>query len=185
LEAAKEIFSQKGFGKARISEIAQLAGVAEGTIFDYFENKEDLILSIPEMRLKGHVDALDETFQVVSPMRKFRRFIKHHFWLYLPNRNFLRVILLDVQLNKRFYGSSAFKLYQTYLHTIENIIAEGKSRKCFRADIKPRVFRNMFLGAFSPMALRWLIVEKGDKYDKMKEIEQLTDLLCRSVTTTA
>lgn len=183
LKAAEEIFSKKGFIKARISEISQLAGVAEGTIYDYFESKEDLLLSIPEKRLKDHVDALHETFQIKSPLRKLRRLVKYHFWLYLPNRNFLKVFLLDIQLNKRFYGSKAFELFQTYLNTIEDIIAEGKSEGCFRAAINPRVFRNMFLGAFSHMALRWLIIDKEGKYDKMKEIEQLTDLLCYSVST--
>jgi TetR/AcrR family fatty acid metabolism transcriptional regulator len=41
----------------------------------------------------------------------------------------------------------------------------------------------MFLGAFSHMALRWLIIDKENKYDKLNEIEQLTDLLSSAVST--
>jgi len=93
------------------------------------------------------------------------------------------MFLLDVRLNKRFYDSKAFYLFQTYLKTFEDIIAEGKSDGSFRADINPRVFRNMFLGAFSHMALRWLIIDKENKYDKLKEIEHLTDLLSSAVST--
>ena len=182
LKAAEEVFSQKGFGKAKIAEIAQLAGVAEGTIYDYFKNKEDLLLSIPEKRFKAHVDALGEAFQITSPKAKLRRFIKFHFWLYLPNRDFLKVFLLDIQLNKRFYGSEAFKIFQTYLKTIEDIILQGKADGSFRNNVNPRVFRNMFLGAFSHMALRWLIIDKENKYDKMKEIEQLTNLFDLALT---
>ncbi len=46
LEAAIEIFSEKGFAAASTSEIAQKAGVAEGTIFRHYKTKKDLLLSI-------------------------------------------------------------------------------------------------------------------------------------------
>jgi len=116
-------------------------------------------------------------------LRKLRQLIKYHYSLFLNNRNFLKIFLLDVQLNKRFSGSRAFDLFQTYLKTFEDIIAEGKSEACFRADIKPRVFRYMFLGTFSHMALRWLIIDEENKYDKLNEIEHLTDLLSFAVST--
>jgi TetR/AcrR family fatty acid metabolism transcriptional regulator len=182
LEAAEAIFAEKGFNKATVAEISRSVQVAEGSIYGYFKNKEDLLLSIPLKRLKIHIDALPEMFHIKTPLRKLRRLIKYHFGLYLTNRNFLKVFLLDVQLNKRFYDSKAFYLFQTYLKTFEDIIAEGKSDGSFRADINPRVFRNMFLGAFSHMALRWLIIDKENKYDKLKEIEHLTDLLSSAVS---
>lgn len=46
LEAAIEIFSEKGFAATSTSEIAQKAGVAEGTIFRHYKTKKDLLLSI-------------------------------------------------------------------------------------------------------------------------------------------
>lgn len=182
LEAAEAIFAEKGFNKATVQEIAKSVQMAEGSIYAYFRNKEDLLLSIPLKRLQKHIDALPEMFRIISPLRKLRRLIKYHFSLYLTNRNFLRVFLLDVQLNKRFYDSKAFDLFQTYLKTFEDIIEEGRSDGSFRSDVNPRVFRNMFLGAFSHMALRWVIIDTENKYDKLKEIEQLTDLLSDAVS---
>jgi TetR/AcrR family fatty acid metabolism transcriptional regulator len=111
----------------------------------------------------------------------FRRLMRYHFSLYLNNRNFLRVFLLNIQLNKRFYNSKAYILFQTYLQTFEDIIDQGKAEGCFREDINTRVFRNMFLGAFSHMALRWLLVDTK-KYDKFQEIEHLTELLSLAVS---
>jgi len=183
IDAAEAIFSEKGFAKTKVQEIARSAQVAEGSIYDYFKNKEDLLLSIPLRRFQDHINALPETFNIKSPMRKLRRLINYHFGLYLNNRNFLRVFLLDIQLNKRFYDSKAFNLFQTYLNTFENIIAEGKDEGSFRTDISTRVFRNMFLGAFSHMALRWLIVGTENKYDKLREIKHLTDLLSTAIAT--
>lgn len=181
LEAAEAIFAEKGFNKTKVQEIAKAAKVSEGSIYDYFENKEDLLLSIPLKRLQDHINALPETFYITAPQRKIRRLIKDHFALYLDNRNFLRVFLLDIQLNKRFYGSKAFELFQTYLKTFEDIVEQGKAEGCFRSDVNTRVFRNMFLGAFSHMALRWLMRDKEKKYDQIREIQQVTDLLSLSI----
>ena len=49
LEAAVRVFARRGFGKATVAEIAEEAGVAAGTIYIYFEGKEDLFMSIPEL----------------------------------------------------------------------------------------------------------------------------------------
>src|SRR5688572_18005102 len=46
LQAALQVFAAKGFHEARISEIARAAGVADGTIYLYFKNKDDILLSL-------------------------------------------------------------------------------------------------------------------------------------------
>jgi len=49
LEAAARVFAQKGYHAATTKEIAAEAGVSEGTIYNYFQSKEDLLLSIPRL----------------------------------------------------------------------------------------------------------------------------------------
>ncbi|HEU4963943.1 MAG TPA: helix-turn-helix domain-containing protein [Bacilli bacterium] len=46
LEAAVKVFSEKGFSASRTSEVAKEAGVSEGTIFNYFKTKKDLLTSM-------------------------------------------------------------------------------------------------------------------------------------------
>ena len=52
LEAAIEVFAEKGFHHARISDIARRAGVADGTIYLYFRNKDDVLLTIFEEKME-------------------------------------------------------------------------------------------------------------------------------------
>lgn len=182
LQSGEKIFGKHGFKQATIAEIAKSSGVAEGTIYDYFETKEALLLSITERHFRAHLEQMPNTFDIKSPLRKLRRFIRYHFTLYLPNRDFLKLFLLDVKLNPRFYESKAYTIYQQYFNKFEELIKEGQSSGHFRPDIKPRVFKNMFLGAFVHMALRWLIVEKNDQSDKMMEIDQLVDLLAIAIS---
>ena len=64
---------------------------------------------------------------------------------------------------------------------IEILIEAGKAEGAFRTDVNPRVFRNLFLGTFSHMSLRWFILNKRPETDKMQEIDDVTDLLSLSV----
>jgi len=183
LLAAEEVMASEGFSKAKISTIARKSGVSDGTVYEYFQNKEDLLLSIPGKRLRDHMERLNEAFEIKTPLKKLQRLIRMHFSLYLTNRNFLKIFLLHVQLNPSFYQSSGVEVFQQYYRVVEDIIREGKEDGTFRANVEPRIFRNLFLGAFSHLAIRWFIVGEGPETDIMQEIEEITDMLCRAVLT--
>ena len=181
LRAAEKVFAEKGFLKAKIAEIAKLAQVSEGTVYEYFGNKEDVLLAIPERRCGENLDELSETFHIKNPVRKLRRFTRYYLFLLLTEQDFLKVFLLQLQLNKRFYGSKSFESFRRYFKVLEDVIEEGISQGYFRPDINPRVFRNMFFGAVSHLALRWEILQKEREPDKIQEINHLTDMLSSAV----
>ena len=181
INAAKKIFAEKGYAKATISEIASLAGVADATIYEYFQGKEDILLSIATNRFDSYLKGVSGAFEIKSPDRKLRRLIKYHFSSFLHDREFLRVFLLQLQINQRFYSSKAFDDFRSYYKLIEDVIEEGKAEGIFRPTVNSRVFRNMFLGAFSHTALRWLVSRESAHVDTMDEIDQITDLLSSAV----
>ena len=181
LKAAVRVFSEKGYNAATMAEIAYAANVAEGTIYIYYENKSDLLFSIPKRRFKWLSDSRDEVFHINCPIKKLRRFIRLLFTTFMGNRDFLRVFLLDIKLNKKFYVSSVYKDYIDFVSIIETILEEGKERGIFKSNINSRLFRNLFLGAFTHLATRWVILDKAKPIDMMQSIEDLVSLLCWSV----
>jgi len=182
MQAAEKVFSEKGFLKATVSEIARLSQVAEGTVYEYFQNKEDLLLRASERRLDGYIAELPELFEIRNPVRKLRRFIKYFYLRFFVDRDFLKVFLLEIQLSFRFLGSRAYEKFLKYWQALEEIIEEGKAGGYFRPDVNPRVFRNMFVGTFNNLTLRWFILQRDKEADKVNELNHLTDLLCASVT---
>jgi AcrR family transcriptional regulator len=64
LEAAARVFAQKGYHTSTTREIAAEAGVSEGTIYNYFQSKEDLLLSVP--RLLSETTALPALSQMLT-----------------------------------------------------------------------------------------------------------------------
>jgi TetR/AcrR family fatty acid metabolism transcriptional regulator len=181
LRAAEKIFADKGYSQATISEIAKASNVAEGTIYEYFRNKEHLLLAIPEQRFKEHIDSLEEIFEIKTTLRKLRRMIRYHFYLYMKERNFAKVFLLHIQFNKKFYESPTYEAFQQYTQIIADILEEGKKDGSIRSNVNNRVFRNLFLGTFSHIALRWLILGGHAKTDLMKEIDEVVLLLSRAI----
>lgn len=182
LRAAEKIFADKGYYQATISEIAKTSNVAEGTIYEYFKNKEHLLLSIPEQRFKEHIASLEEIFEIKTPLRKLRRMIRYHFYLYMKERNFAKIFLLHIQFNKKFYESPTYEAFQQYTQIIADILEEGKKDGSIRSNVNNRVFRNLFLGTFSLMALRWLILGEHAKTDLMREVDEVVLLLSHAVT---
>ncbi|WP_246804229.1 TetR/AcrR family transcriptional regulator [Desulfosarcina cetonica] len=181
LKAAVQVFSEKGYNAATMAEIASAANVAEGTIYIYYQSKSDLLFSIPKRRFKWLRDSRDEVFHIDCPIKKLRRFIRLLFTTFMGNRDFLRVFLLDIKLNKKFYISPVYKDYIDYVSILEKILEEGKARGLFKSNINNRLFRNLFLGAFTHLAMRWVILDKAKPIDMMQSIEDLVSLLSWAV----
>ena len=181
MNAAQKVFAAKDFGQATISEIAKLAGISDATVYEYFDNKEDILWSLAVRHFATYSQDISSVFEIKKPMRKLRRLIKYHFSIFLAEREFLKIFLLQLQLNGYFYESKAFGMFRTYYSVIEDVIEEGKETGCFSSAVNARVFRNMFLGAFSHLALRWLIVRDSSDTDRMEEIDQVTEPLISAV----
>lgn len=181
LDAAKEMFAKKGYHSTTIAEIANSAGVAEGTIYTYFKNKEDLLFSIIRTQFAQLKKVFPDIFHLEGPLRQLRRLIRFNFNMFLSDRNFLKVFLLDAKLNKNFYRSSAYGDFMNYIHFLDPILDEGKKTGIFREEIDNRLFRNLFFGTFCHVTTRWLILNEMEGIDFMQEIEEIVYRLCRSV----
>ena len=181
LASALTVFAAKGYQNATIQEISKSAEVSEGTIYEYFKNKEDLLFSTLERQFRNNLDSLDELFDVRTPLRKLKRFMRYHFTIYLTQPVFVKVFLFDAIYNARFYVSNAYPPFKHYIESVYAILDEGKRDGSIRPGINNRVFRNLFMGIFSHMALRWLFTERGSQTDKMEEIDAAVAMLSRAV----
>ncbi|MEM9483710.1 MAG: helix-turn-helix domain-containing protein, partial [Cyanobacteria bacterium P01_F01_bin.116] len=69
LEAAQRLFARRGYGGTTTRDLAQAAGVAEGTLFRHFENKKAILI---EVATRGWVDLLTELLTELSEMANYR-----------------------------------------------------------------------------------------------------------------
>ncbi len=180
LQAAVLAFSKKGYADVTIAEIARKADVASGTIYEYFKNKEDVLLSISEEHFRKNLEQLKQTFNGNNPPQKLWLFMQDYFQQYLADPNFVVVFLTMIQYNRRFHESRAYKSQYKYVVELEKMIQKILHESNVH-NINIRVFRNMFLGGFTHMALRWYLVGYNGDFDKMEEIKEVAGLLSDAV----
>jgi TetR/AcrR family fatty acid metabolism transcriptional regulator len=191
LHAAEALFAEKGYENATIQEIATAAGVGDGTVYDYFKNKEDVLFNTlkdgfhPSAHRKGFQEHLidpESHHGQLTPLSRLEHFIRRQFQLALTQPSFAKIFIINGIYNKKFYASDAFQDFDRYMETLSHIINDGKQEKTFRATITPEAVRLLVLGAFSHLTLRWLISDKKTNIDKAGEINAMTELVIRSVS---
>lgn len=145
-QAAIRVFSRKGFYKARAEEIAHEAGVAVGTIYNYFDTKEDILLSIFKGEFEERVRFYEKLQgSSLSIPEQIRRLLQEHFSLLKE-----RAELAQVLLRERFNPGKGFKdrlgdLYRGMLKRIEALIREGVEEGWVR-PCHPRIVAHALFG---------------------------------------
>src|SRR4030067_3873880 len=93
LRAAIKIFSQKGFFNSKVSDIAQAAGVADGTIYLDFKNKDDLLISLFEAKMAEDVaDVRESVAAEDAGLSGLKIFIESHMGLLLRDAGLIAVL---------------------------------------------------------------------------------------------
>ena len=75
ITAATKVFAKKGFFKAKVSEIAREAGIADGTVYIYFDHKDDILIALFEEKMSQVLDNMKEQLSLENdPLKKIERF---------------------------------------------------------------------------------------------------------------
>src|SRR6187200_1603345 len=102
LEAALEVFARKGFHEAKISEIARAAGVADGTIYLYFKNKDDLLISLFESRLEAINEGLRRELEPIADRReRLQHIIRYHLRVAQENPTLAAFITIELRRSSK------------------------------------------------------------------------------------
>lgn len=158
LKAAIEVFAKNGFYATRVSEIAKAAGVADGTIYLYFKNKDDVLITIFENGLHQLLSILrevaesDETFE-----KRIRRIIELQLGLLEEQRDLAEVITVNLRQSSRLLKQYAAPLFMQYIEVIAGVIREGQEQGAFRKDLNARVVARSLFGALDAILLTWAL----------------------------
>ena len=161
LRAAESIFARKGFHAATISDIAKKAKVSEGTIYEYFSSKEELLFSIPAKTIQQYQDKNREILEYIQGAANKLRFLIHrHLGLYADNPEYANVVMLILKGNRNFLKTKAYQIVQSSSRNTLQVIEEGIQNGEFRADIQPHLVRAMIWGTIEHLVTRKSLLGK-------------------------
>jgi TetR/AcrR family fatty acid metabolism transcriptional regulator len=159
LKVATEVFAEKGFNESTISQIAKKAKIAEGGIYVYFKNKEDLLFSIPEERMEHFLSGLHEHLEGIDgALPKLRKIIWYHLNFYEKNKDYVLNLLQNIQQNPRFNSTRAYQLIRDFAKLVAQTIEEGKKEGVIRPGIDARLLRDAILGSIEHVTIRGSIL---------------------------
>ncbi len=158
IHASTKVFAKKGFFNARISDIAKEAKVADGTIYLYFNNKFDILISVFEEEIGALIEQVSSSLATESdPRKQLEIFATRHLTMMKKNRNLAEVIQIELRQSAKQIKDYRNNKFSEYIDIISTIIKTGQAQNIFRADIKPGIAKRAFFGALDEISRIWSI----------------------------
>lgn len=129
-QAAREVFSTRGYGEATVREIARRAGVAEGTVYLYFRSKRDLLVAAWEsLALAGVLTPLRqaETSPPGSEERLLAAILRDQFQVLLRHGSFFRLVMHRADVDPEFRRRIRARVRQ-FLAEVTRLLQRGVQR---------------------------------------------------------
>lgn len=161
IEAASSVFSTLGYNKARIQDIAKLAGVGDGTIYQYFKNKQEILFTIPVQHTKDLISIHGSHFRDIKDTElRLLILINDYLNFFDLHKEYAAIVLLELRYNKEFYKSEAYELFREFARIFYDVIVDGISRGHFRQDVNPYIAVKAIFGAIDHGVLSWIMFDR-------------------------
>ncbi len=178
LEAAVKVFARKGYFGARVSDVAKSARVADGTIYLYFRNKEDILVSLFDEVMAEHIAKGREELRAVEGAEARLVVIsRHHLRLLGGNRDLAVVFQVELRQSTKFMERFTAGWLQDYLAVISEVIEEGQNDGTLRPELSRKLATKAFFGALDEMVTSWVLSPKD--YDLVSQAAPVVDLFLR------
>ncbi len=175
INAATKIFAKKGFFQAKVSDIAKEAKVADGTIYLYFENKDDILISLFEEQMTKVLENMrTQISEEKNAIKKIEKFALNHLKLIELNKNVAEVIQVELRQSTKFMKEYKNEKFMEYLNLIGEIIREGQEKGIFKKEIIPDIAKRAFFGALDEMSRFW-VLSSHKKYDVETAAKQISE----------
>ena len=176
LRAAIKVFARSGFFNAKVADVAREAGVADGTVYLYFKNKDDILVSIfnhvMDEALSAGRKRLDE---VADPREKLKRIVHAHLDRLGRDRDLAIVFQVELRSSTKFMEQFSATKISEYLDLIRGVIEEGQRGGVFRKGVNTTIAAKVLFGALDEMATNWVLSHR--RYSLISTADSVIDLL--------
>lgn len=158
LDAAEHVFARRGFHGARVTDIARRAGVADGTIYLYFKNKDDLLVSLFEDRMSRVNSMLQQTLEQTSGARaRLERFLAEYLALADERPSLAEVMSIELRSSSKFMKEYKNFKFLEFLSLVARVVEEGQQEGAIRADVQPELVARALFGAVDELLVRFVM----------------------------
>ena len=176
IDAAVIAIAENGYHQAQVSKIAKQAGVADGTIYLYFKNKEDILISVFQEKMGLFVDNLQDIIKNgSSSSEKLAQMIENHFKVLSDDRHLATVTQLELRQSNKEVRLKINAILKEYLKLLDEILIEGMLSGEFNQTMDIRLARQMVFGTIDEITTTWVMNEY--RYDLLALSSKVTQLV--------
>lgn len=180
-QAAVKVFARKGFFNARIADIAKEAKVADGTIYLYFNNKYDILISLFEDEIGKIILQVKLLLEKESdPLKMLEIYAVHHMNLLRDQKELVEVLQMELRQSNKFIKEYRNTKFIEYLDIVADIVRKGQQTGHFRQEIMPGIIKRAFFGALDEMSRLWALSAKS-KYNVEEAAKHITDIFLHGI----
>ena len=180
INAMRALLEDRTFESLTISEIAVTAGITEGLIYKYFNDKRDLLHHVLKEHYEQFLVQIDRDLQGIDgALNKLRKIIWSCIERYANHRVFARIILLEVRNSEDYFRSDAYGLVRQFNRIIIDIINEGIAGGEIREDLPAAYIRNAMFGTIEHSCLNRAIFNEVVSTNEAAKI--ITELLFNGI----
>ena len=180
LDAAIKVFAEQGFFQATIAQIAKEAGVADGTIYLYFKNKDDILVQFYQYKTRHIFEQFrDAVNRANTAEEKLRCLIRVHLKEFQKDRNMAIVYQAETHQNHRRNDENLKEMSKMYRDIIAEVVELGQEEGTIRRDLYLGLVKRFINGAVDEVINSW--IHSGGQYDLVTMADPLVDLFIRGI----
>ena len=182
LEAAVKVFARQGFYQSTVAQIAKEAGVADGTIYLYFKNKDDILVNFFHYKTKQVFERFRvEVDKAESGLDKLRNLIRRHLAEFQKDRDMAVLYQVGTHQIDRLAEEQIRDMSKMYQDIVSEIVEVGQQEGSIRKDLYVGLVKRFILGGVDEVINTWLHSESD--YDLVSMADPLVELFIRGIGT--
>lgn len=145
--AARQAFSTKGYNATSMAQIAEDAGISEGTIYKFYENKRDLLLVILLRWFEDVRNAHQLDLQKISGTRaRVRAIIHRHLSAVIADPDLARLLFAEIRDFEYYRETELYQISRQYTRVLIDVLKEGIALGEVRPDTRLTLVRDVIFG---------------------------------------
>ena len=182
LKAAQRLFARHGFDGTTTRDLAQAAGVAEGTLFRHFANKKAILV---EVATQGWVEILTDLLTELSEMGSYKavaQVMQRRMWNFQKNADIMKVCFMEAQYHPELRDRIQSEVIGKMTDVAEAFFKTAMDRGIYR-QTNPKIVAQVFLGMFAIAGFshNTLLEPNASPKDMQEMAEGLADIFLNGV----
>lgn len=180
MAAARTVFDEKGYAAASVAEIAERAGVVEGSVYRYFEHKRALLIAVVERWYGELLSDFDEHLKVITgTWNRLRYLVWKHLSAIEKQPMLVRLVFEELRSGPDYRRTAVFQVNRRYTRRTIDVLKEGIARGEIRPDIPLGIARDMIFGGVEHHT--WAFVRGEGAFSPVAAADAIVDILRRGI----